>query len=500
MEKLVVPSQGEIFDAINDTPTEFIQFITQFMDKSKPILEAGCGTGRVLVPLAQMGYQINGVDQSEEMLDSAQKKINQNNLGETVKLYCDDFKNFSVDKRYNIVFFSTDTFTMIPNIIDRLKCIVNLSSLLQDGGKVIIPLNNLTTFLNGESEQYFDREGEIKGIGHVRVTERREIDTLLGWRIGYKKQIFTEKNCNEEDTTESKRILSIVTRNEVQLLFHQAGLRLETVYGSFNFSPLTEESPKMIFVGVKDRKFPYNRGEIYDSLHTLQEDYFQFIKSFIKEDMKVLELGCGTGRITIPLAESGVSISGIDNDTEMLNELRKKRSKKNLSTLHLYNGDFCNTLLDKKFDFAFFSSNTFILLPTFEERLKAFQAVSQLLNKGAELLLIFENPCLFLKKGYERTIERKSILKDGSKVTKKEYRKVDLTKFQRVGFNLIHVETGKGLYEMEEEIIHSIVTRDEIILLAHLCGYRIKSQFGDYSSGVLTQDSPKAIYVLEKHR
>lgn len=53
----------------------------------------------------------------------------------------------------------------------------------------------------------------------------------------------------------------------------------------------------------------------------------------------VLELGCGTGRVTVPLARAGADIVGIDRSEQMLDRARRRIRRARLSSAHLIRGD-----------------------------------------------------------------------------------------------------------------------------------------------------------------
>ena len=75
-----------------------------------------------------------------------------------------------------------------------------------------------------------------------------------------------------------------------------------------------------VFMGLR----AYN-SEIYDAYFTGIEGEVDF---YVEEAMDcggpVLELGCGTGRVLLPIARSGIEITGLDIDHDLLNLLRRK--------------------------------------------------------------------------------------------------------------------------------------------------------------------------------
>ena len=72
-------------------------------------------------------------------------------------------------------------------------------------------------------------------------------------------------------------------------------------------------------------------ASIYDGLNTFLSD-LQFYKKWLPKnrDAKILELCCGTGRLTLPIARDGYNISGVDYTPSMLAQARLKASEAGL--------------------------------------------------------------------------------------------------------------------------------------------------------------------------
>jgi ubiquinone/menaquinone biosynthesis C-methylase UbiE len=69
-------------------------------------------------------------------------------------------------------------------------------------------------------------------------------------------------------------------------------------------------------------------ANIYDGMNTNLVD-LQFYKSWLpkEKNARILELCCGTGRLTIPIAQDGYDISGVDYTSSMLKQAKVKASK-----------------------------------------------------------------------------------------------------------------------------------------------------------------------------
>jgi len=98
----------------------------------------------------------------------------------------------------------------------------------------------------------------------------------------------------------------------------------------------------------------------------------------------VLELAIGTGRIALPLAASGASISGFDGSSDMLKILSEKPGGSEIPT---FVADMASFETDQKFDFAFLVFNTLYNLTTQVQQVGCFQQVAKHLKPGGRFLV-----------------------------------------------------------------------------------------------------------------
>jgi SAM-dependent methyltransferase len=92
-----------------------------------------------------------------------------------------------------------------------------------------------------------------------------------------------------------------------------------------------------------------------------------------------LELGIGTGRIAIPLAERGVRVHGIDLSEAMVARLKAKPGSEDIDVTI---GDFAATTVDGTFSVAYLVFNTIMNLTTQDEQVACFQNVAAHLEPG----------------------------------------------------------------------------------------------------------------------
>ena len=112
------------------------------------------------------------------------------------------------------------------------------------------------------------------------------------------------------------------------------------------------------------------------------------IQKYFKPGSGVLDIGCGTGRTTMPLYELGYKVVGIDITPEMIRNAQKIAEKKGL-TITCEVGDAAQLKYgDNSFDNALFSNNGWTQIPGEEKRFEALKEIYRVLSPMAVLSLL----------------------------------------------------------------------------------------------------------------
>jgi len=131
---------------------------------------------------------------------------------------------------------------------------------------------------------------------------------------------------------------------------------------------------------------------LYHAHHLLRADDLSFWQTLADEcGDPILELGCGTGRILLPLAESGKSLTGLDSDPEMLSYLRANMSDENIPSIRLHKADMRTFHLPERFQLAMLPCNTYSNFPS-EERMQISTSVADHLSPGGIFAVSIPNP------------------------------------------------------------------------------------------------------------
>jgi SAM-dependent methyltransferase len=224
-------------------------------DVDGPILEVGCGTGRLLLPLAQAGHTLTGLDLSKVALDAAQAKIRAAGLAKRVSLRLADMRNFELPQRnFALALIPLNTFMHCHTLNDQLATLKMICRHLRPGGQLVIDLfhPDPTMLAEADGRLYFEADMVDDLTGRiVQWYWRHDID--LAQQMRHLTYILDE--LDEEGRVRRVQIpfsLRFIYRYEMELLLRASGFTLETIYGSYALEPFHSHSPKMIVVARKE--------------------------------------------------------------------------------------------------------------------------------------------------------------------------------------------------------------------------------------------------------
>lgn len=135
-------------------------------------------------------------------------------------------------------------------------------------------------------------------------------------------------------------------------------------------------------------------ADFYDQIAISYDDYPMFLNLALSFRGPILELCCGSGRITIPLLKAGFIITAVDLSDDMINNMKrklenKKRYKKILSNLTLINEDMTKLNIKQKFNLIIIGATSIRLMD--DDFSEFFNSMYELLNCGGCLFFNFED-------------------------------------------------------------------------------------------------------------
>jgi len=219
-----------------------------------PVLELGCGTGRVLLAIARAGIAIDGVDNSLPMLQRLRRKLAlaPAHDRERVSVFEGDMRSFRSQRKYALVIIPFRPLQHMYTVYDQLAALRTAVFHLQDGGLVAFDVyyprfEKINADVGQEVLEMEWRDPADPGK-LVRRYYRKDSHDKIHQNIGLTFIFRTwdgDKLLSEE--TEGLQ-MSYYTYPHLRALFMLAGLVVKQEYGSFSKAPLDNNAREMIFV------------------------------------------------------------------------------------------------------------------------------------------------------------------------------------------------------------------------------------------------------------
>ncbi len=135
----------------------------------------------------------------------------------------------------------------------------------------------------------------------------------------------------------------------------------------------------------------YDHPALYDALLPVRAHLPYYAELAGRASGEVLELACGTGQLTVPLASEGVRITGLDLSEPMLSVASERAADRKVSVKHL-RADMRNFDLGRRFALIFIARNSLLHLHSTEDILATFAMVRRHLAPGGMFAFDIFNP------------------------------------------------------------------------------------------------------------
>jgi SAM-dependent methyltransferase len=217
-------------------------------------------------------------------------------------------------------------------------------------------------------------------------------------------------------------------------------------------------------------------------------DYFENFKG------KILEIGAGTGRITIPLLKQGLNITALDIAPKMLEILKAKADKENLSVKTVC-ADMRKFKLAEKFDAVIITFRTFQHMYSVKDQLNALKTIRGHLKPSGILIFDVYNPSLkYIAKGDWQWHKDEIIKLPGVKGRvrvdyRNRYDMAEQMMYQEFRFS--YPDGRKQIIPLQMRFFF----RFEIEHLLHLAGFEIKNLYGDFKRNKFKSNSTEMVWI-----
>jgi SAM-dependent methyltransferase len=246
-----------LYDMENPDEEPVGSFLLELAQQANgPILELGCGTGRYTLYLTRLGFTVTGVDIVPGMLARARQKA-----GDLPVDWVEaDVRCFQLPGKFAMIFEIGAMFQHLLTRPDQEAFLAGVRDhLAEDGRFLISALFTKPPYMvsSDEEEDWFEYDGgdgrviKVSGItSYDAVNQVRHETAYRRW----------QDDAGETITRIAPLALRSYFPQELENLLHYNGFSIEERYGNWDCSPLTEESPMLLFLCSKQTKQKANNG------------------------------------------------------------------------------------------------------------------------------------------------------------------------------------------------------------------------------------------------
>jgi len=213
-----------------------------------PILELGCGTGRVMAPLVSAGYHVTGVDESPQMLAIARERLKEYAPG-LYELVQADARTLELPQKFGMSFVALNTFLHNLTRDHQLAMLATARRCLLPAGLLIIDLPPNDELSCQPDDGEFEYEATLIDPESDAVIEKY-VASQVKWaeQVQVLSYRVDEKTLSDTLSHQVTFRLRHVFKHEMELLLLLAGFTTWQWYGDYDLSPYGESSPRMIVV------------------------------------------------------------------------------------------------------------------------------------------------------------------------------------------------------------------------------------------------------------
>jgi len=240
----------------------------------------------------------------------------------------------------------------------------------------------------------------------------------------------------------------------------------------------------------------YGHSAKFYDLDNKQRNDVPFYCAYAKAGA-VLELACGTGRVSIPLAENGAQVHGLDLSPGMLGVFREKLAQQSdeiQSRVELTEGNMADFNLGKQFPLIIIPFRSFQVLTQEEDIAGCLQCVKEHLTTDGKFIVNCFNPGVSMRKWMER-YGKEAVVWERDGVMRKTYgRPIDLKNQVIYPVFVYEMEHGERI---EEPLELKYYYPRQLKKILRKAGFKIVEQYGSFERGSMKRRGGEQIYVCE---
>jgi len=235
-------------------------YVRQARASGGPVLEIGCGTGRILIPTARAGIEAVGLDSSSAMLSVCRQKLSRQpiEVQSKVRLVEGGMTKFDLGQRFCLVTIPFRPFQHLLTVEDQLSCLSVIHRHLLPGGKLVFDIFNPSLpHLTGEKsfDELMDEPEFTMPDGRRVQRHHRVVSRDLFKQTQESEMLYDVTHSDGRKERFTQRFsMRYVFRFEAEHLLARSGFEVEEVYSDFDGSLYGSKYPgELIFIARKGR-------------------------------------------------------------------------------------------------------------------------------------------------------------------------------------------------------------------------------------------------------
>lgn len=223
----------------NDDVQYWVELAKEYAGSDGAALELACGTGRVLIPVAESGVHVVGVDVSPWMLAKAKEKYERlpGDVQERIGLLDGDIRTLSLEQKFKLVYLPFNTFLVFRTVEDQLAVLETVKRHLAPGGvfafDVFVPLVNRLVDPPGPPKWGLEVDQTLGELGiRFQRDNSRQVDPIRQLIINtFRMREYRDNVLTREWV--SDLLMTYIFPRELQHLVARAGFDLVHFWGSY---------------------------------------------------------------------------------------------------------------------------------------------------------------------------------------------------------------------------------------------------------------------------
>ncbi len=244
---------AEVYDLQHRTYLDDLPMYLRLAREAGPsarILEIGCGSGRLLVPLVEAGWRVVGVDESAAMLRLAAARLAalSPSLAQRALLIRADARMLALNARFDLAVIALNTFLHNLTREAQLAMLRAVRQHLKLGALLVVDLPPNDELAWQPDDGQFQLEATLVDPATER-TIRKYVASRVFWSTQEQELMYRiETQTRHMPPTEQIFTIRLrhVFRFEMELLMMNSGFEVQKWVGDYHLSPYGEGSPRMI--------------------------------------------------------------------------------------------------------------------------------------------------------------------------------------------------------------------------------------------------------------